>query len=183
MAQSRRRAGRAGSTHGPPTSRAKRVPQVYVARGICAPASTISARSTLDPNYAEAMVAIAHTHLLEMVAAPKEQWESVLAKIEELETSGGTDRILACRACFSFVRCWRLMRGDYDVALAEAEAMVELDPERRRKSLWRWVECISSPANMSARSRQLEGRGANRSAQPRFLCFPLGTFASGARQR
>jgi adenylate cyclase len=81
----------------------------------------------LDPNYAEAMVAIAHTHLLDLVDAPKAQWGSVLAEIEELEREAARiaprmPRLLQLRSLLA------LMRGDYDVALAEAEAMVELDP-------------------------------------------------------
>jgi len=82
---------------------------------------------TLDPNYAEAVVAIAHTHLLELMALPEGQWEGVLARIDELghqaaQIDPRMPRLLQLRSMLA------LMRGNFDVALAEAEAMMERDP-------------------------------------------------------
>ena len=82
---------------------------------------------TLDPNYAEAVVAIAHTHLLELMVLPKEQWESALTRIEKLghqaaQIDPRMPRLLQLRSMLA------LVRGDFDVALVEAEAMIERDP-------------------------------------------------------
>jgi TolB-like protein/DNA-binding winged helix-turn-helix (wHTH) protein len=81
----------------------------------------------IDPNYAEATVALAYTHLLGMGGAPEETWPETLIRIEQLEREAAEiaprmPRLLELRSLLS------LARGDHDGALAHAEAMVELDP-------------------------------------------------------
>ena len=81
----------------------------------------------IDPTYAEATVALAYTHLLEMFGAPEETWPDALATIEQLEREAAEiaprmPRLLELRSMLS------LSRGYHDEALAHAEAMVELDP-------------------------------------------------------
>lgn len=81
----------------------------------------------LDPNYAEAMVALANTYFAEMGGARKDAWASALAKIDELDRRAAQieprmPRLHELRSMMA------LTRGDNDLALAEAEAMVELDP-------------------------------------------------------
>lgn len=81
----------------------------------------------LDPNYAEAIVALANTHLIGMAATPAEKWDSIIVKIEELDRQAAEiaphmPRLRGLRAMLA------LTRGDQDQALAEAEAMAALDP-------------------------------------------------------
>lgn len=81
----------------------------------------------IDPNYAEAIVALASTYLIGMFDAPKEEWGGVLTKIAELERRAveiapQMPRLYQLRSLIA------LARGDYERALAQAEAMVELDP-------------------------------------------------------
>jgi TolB-like protein/DNA-binding winged helix-turn-helix (wHTH) protein/tetratricopeptide (TPR) repeat protein len=81
----------------------------------------------IDPNYAEAMVALAYAQLIEMSGAPQETWPDALASIRHLERQAAEiaprmPRLLELRSLLS------LSRGDHDEALAHAEAMVELDP-------------------------------------------------------
>jgi adenylate cyclase len=80
-----------------------------------------------DPRYAEAMVALANTHFIEMVGARAEDWGSALAKIAKLQHQAariapGMPRLFELRSLLA------LTRGDYDLALTEAEAMAALDP-------------------------------------------------------
>ncbi|HEX9906425.1 MAG TPA: BTAD domain-containing putative transcriptional regulator [Propylenella sp.] len=81
----------------------------------------------VDPNYAEAMVALASTYFIEMVGAPAEDWGSALAKIAELQDQAariapGMPRLFELRSLLA------VTRGDYNLALTEAEAMAALDP-------------------------------------------------------
>jgi adenylate cyclase len=81
----------------------------------------------IDPNYAEAMVALAYAQLIEMSGAPQETWPDALASIRHLERQAAEiaprmPRLLELRSLLS------LSQGDHDEALAHAEAMVELDP-------------------------------------------------------
>jgi hypothetical protein len=74
----------------------------------------------LDPNYADAIVALAHTYFIEMAQAPKEDWDGILARIAELEllhrlqrrwygaTSGDRDR---SHADLDDDQCHRQRRG------------------------------------------------------------------------
>jgi TolB-like protein/DNA-binding winged helix-turn-helix (wHTH) protein len=79
----------------------------------------------IDPNFAEAMIALANTHFIEMVGMP--DWGSPLAAITELERRAAQ---IASRMprLFELRSMLAMAQGDYGRALAEAEAMVELDP-------------------------------------------------------
>jgi TolB-like protein/DNA-binding SARP family transcriptional activator len=81
----------------------------------------------VDPNYAEAILALANTYFIEMTGTPKEDWGNALAKITELDRQAaqiapGMPRLHELRSMLA------MTRGDYDRALDEAESMVELDP-------------------------------------------------------
>jgi TolB-like protein/DNA-binding winged helix-turn-helix (wHTH) protein len=80
-----------------------------------------------DPNYAQAMVALAHSYFIEMVGARAEDWGRSLAKIARLQDQAariapGMPRLFELRSMLA------LTRGDHDLALTEAEAMAALDP-------------------------------------------------------
>jgi adenylate cyclase len=80
-----------------------------------------------DPNYPEAMIALAYTELIEMGRMPAVGWESALAKIKELERRAAKiaprmPQLLELRSLLA------LTQGDLALALSEAEAMVALDP-------------------------------------------------------
>ena len=81
----------------------------------------------LDPNYAEAMIALANTYFIEMVGARADDWGNALAEIAKLQhraarIAPGMPRLFELRSLLA------LTRGDYDLALTEAEAMAALDP-------------------------------------------------------
>ena len=81
----------------------------------------------VDPNYADATLALANTYFIEMLGAPKEDWGSALAKITELDRQAAQiaprmPRLHELRSMLA------MTRGDYDRALDEAESMVEVDP-------------------------------------------------------
>ena len=81
----------------------------------------------LDPNYAEAMIAVANTYFVEMLNAPPETWGSALSEIDRLQDRAA--RIApGMPALFELRSMLALTRGDNDLALTEAEAMVALDP-------------------------------------------------------
>jgi TolB-like protein/DNA-binding winged helix-turn-helix (wHTH) protein len=81
----------------------------------------------IDPNYAQAIVALANTYFIEMMSARPEDWGGSLAKIGELERQA-TRIAPGMPALFSLRSLLALTRGDYDVALTEARAMTALDP-------------------------------------------------------
>lgn len=81
----------------------------------------------VDPTYAEAMVALANTYFIDMVDQRAEDRESALSTVAELDRQAARidprmPRLLELRSMLA------LTRGDHARALAEAEAMVELDP-------------------------------------------------------
>ena len=81
----------------------------------------------IDPNFAEAMVALANTHFVEMVGTPSEDWAPALAAITELDRRAEQiaprmPRLFELRSMLA------MTEGDYGDALATAQAMVELDP-------------------------------------------------------
>ena len=88
----------------------------------------------IDPNYAEAMVALAGTYLIGMIEAPKEDWEGVLAKIAELERRAA-DIAPRMPRLYQLRSLVALTRGQYAQALSEAQAMVGLDPNNAESHL------------------------------------------------
>ena len=81
----------------------------------------------LDPDYAEAMIALAHADLNRLVDTPREQWADVLVGIEELKRRAAAiapnmPSLLELRSLLA------LTRGDHQLALAHAELMTEFDP-------------------------------------------------------
>jgi TolB-like protein/DNA-binding winged helix-turn-helix (wHTH) protein/Tfp pilus assembly protein PilF len=99
----------------------------FAADGIARARENYQRAIEIDPNYAEAMVALAYAQLIEMSGAPQETWPDALASIRHLERQAAEiaprmPRLLELRSLLS------LSRGDHDEALAHAEAMVELDP-------------------------------------------------------
>lgn len=81
----------------------------------------------LDPDYGEAIVALANTYLVAMAGTPAEEWDGLLAKIDELDRQA---RDIAPRMpqLFGLRAMLALTRGDHEAAVAEAEAMAALDP-------------------------------------------------------
>ena len=81
----------------------------------------------IDPGYAEAMIALAKTHFVEMGLQSAENWESHLASIAELQERA--ERIAPrMPQLFELRSLLALTRGDYLGALDEAEACVALYP-------------------------------------------------------
>ncbi|WP_290652997.1 tetratricopeptide repeat protein, partial [Aquisalimonas sp.] len=81
----------------------------------------------LDPDYAEAMVALAHTRLLGLFETPAEEWAHALAEIAQLkdrakQIAPRMPRLIELRSLIA------LTEGDLDRALSEAETMARLDP-------------------------------------------------------
>ncbi len=80
-----------------------------------------------DPDYAEAIVALAKTHFVELARLPAEEWGGVLARIEDLRRQA--ERIAPrMPQLFDLRSLLALTKGDYDLALKEAEAMAALYP-------------------------------------------------------
>ena len=96
------------------------------------------------------MVAVANTYFLDMINAAPEAWGSALAEIDRLQDRAA--RIApGMPALFELRSMLALTRGDNDLALTEAEAMVALDPNGA-ESHFVLGRSISSPGNTSARS-------------------------------
>ena len=60
----------------------------------------------VDPTYAEAIVALAHTYIMEMLETPTERWESVQAR-SRTWSAKLQESLPACQSFTSFVRFWR----------------------------------------------------------------------------
>jgi TolB-like protein/DNA-binding winged helix-turn-helix (wHTH) protein/Tfp pilus assembly protein PilF len=81
----------------------------------------------IDPNFAEAMIALAKTHFVDMVRLPAEDWATPLAAISELDRRAaqiapGLPGLFELRSMLAMVQ------ADYGRALTEAQAMVDSDP-------------------------------------------------------
>jgi TolB-like protein/DNA-binding winged helix-turn-helix (wHTH) protein/Tfp pilus assembly protein PilF len=81
----------------------------------------------IDPSFAQAMVALANTHFIDMFSMPSADWATPLTAIS------GLDRRAAQIApqlpgLFELRSMVAMTKGDYSRALADAQAMVELDP-------------------------------------------------------
>jgi TolB-like protein/DNA-binding winged helix-turn-helix (wHTH) protein len=81
----------------------------------------------IDRNFAEAMIALANTHFVDMVDMPAENWATSLAKVTELDRRAAQ---IAPRmpGLFELRSMLAMTAGDYGHALAEAQSMAELDP-------------------------------------------------------
>ena len=81
----------------------------------------------IDPDFARAMIGIANTHLIEMIGAPAEAWTEPLREISRLQDQAAR-RAPGMPELFKLRSMLALAKGDMDLALSEAEAMVALDP-------------------------------------------------------
>jgi TolB-like protein/DNA-binding SARP family transcriptional activator len=81
----------------------------------------------LDPDYAEALIALALTHLLALFETPAQEWADALARIAELKDRA--HRIAPhMPRLFELESLMALTQGDHERALSKAETMARLDP-------------------------------------------------------
>jgi tetratricopeptide (TPR) repeat protein len=101
--------------------------QAFTPHGNLAARTLYREAVAIDPSFARALVGVANTHLIEMFEAPAEDWAGQINTISRLSERAarqapGLPELYKLRSMLA------LARGDQDLALAEAEAMVTLDP-------------------------------------------------------